>query len=181
MSFYKSQAVLFALQALYSFVTYAFGVCVSTDEKRSALNRTIVVLQIVVYWCCPVLIAALFPSRYVRGLSDEEGVKLLEELSLWLIVGDVLVRPFVQFVKALSCVILITRATQRRVRAKSFASHLVRDMVEGDREGLLNLGWLTSWRILKDLREEVKLNAHVPLIIIGAMEFWLAGDSNGGD
>ncbi|CAN8068837.1 unnamed protein product [Agarophyton chilense] len=178
MSFYKSQAVLFALQAFYSIITYVFGTCFSTDEKRSALNRSVVVLQIVVYWCFPVLITALFPSRYERGLSDEEGVKLLEELSLWVIVGDVLVRPIVQFVKAVVCSVLITNTTHRRVSPKSFVSHMVRDMVEGDREGLLNLGWLTSWRIHKDLCEEVKLNETVSLIVIGAMEFWLPPDAS---
>lgn len=150
----------------------------STDEKRSAFNRTVVVVQIIVYWCLPVFVAALLPKRFDRGLSDEQGVKLLEELSLWAIVGDVLVRPLVQLVKAVVCAALIMCSTDRSVRPKSFASHMIRDMLEGDREGLLNIGWLTSWRILKDLREEVKLNPEVPLIVIGAMEFWLPQNVN---
>lgn len=105
-------------------------------------------------------------------------MRLLEELSLWILTGDVLARPIVQIVKASGCAFLLWSSKPGGKAVKlwgdgSVLSFALTDMVVGDREGLLNVGWLVSWRLLKELRDTARQGEKAPVIIVGTTEFML--------
>lgn len=153
MGFFLTQAGIAGVQALFALVSQFIGIFFGETNPYCLKNRVLVLVMTVVYWSGPVMVVAVSERLgYERELSDELGLRFLEESALWGIFSFVVARPVSQFFKTvfMACRFMWwqhydpTGCKERR--AENVIAAAVISAVSDGTGGLFDCDWLYNWR-----------------------------------
>lgn len=179
--FWATQGISSGVHLFCALFSYATAFIICNEVRGSGKNRAIMIAVTVLHFVGPVLMWAIWRSpSFNRGLSDETGLRLLEEAALWSITSFCVIRPFTQLLRVLLVrwrVGICTKACGIKIEWSGvWYEAVVHAMSEGQ-GGLFDLEWLHNWREAKGLCMELcqKLEKGSVHISIGEMRVWRRG------